>query len=154
MRIILVQDSYKKEEVIGALFPIIRRHANKLFSTNQVIFIKFTKLNKLTKGAIIIFYVSGEKVLIGESIVKKIDKMNPEKAWIEYWEKMFLDKKDYDQYIKMSPIENKARKMKELTVFSLSKLKKYEHPYPSVYPVTASGRYVTNKMMSKIKSMN
>ena len=98
--------------------------------------------------------MSGEKVLIGEGVVKKIEKMMPEKAWIEYGERIFLDKKNYDQYAKVSPIENKVRKMKELTVFSFCKLRKYENPQSSVYPVTAAGRYITNKMIAKIIRTN
>jgi hypothetical protein len=115
--------------------------------------VKFTKLN-LESGSTIVFYVSGEKLLIGEAKVGHIERLNPEVAWSRYKNRVFLDEEEYHEYAKISPISKEARKMSEVTVFELENIRKYRNPVRSIYPVTSSGRYLTREMIDKIRSFS
>ena len=124
-----------------------------MFRYNRDVFVKFTRLN-LDSGSTIVFYVSGEKLLIGEAKVDHIERLNPDIAWDRYKGRVFLDKEEYDEYAKISPISKEERKMCEITVFLLENIRKYKKPTRSVYPVTPSGRYLTSEMIRKIRSLN
>lgn len=143
----------RRIRVIGAIFPVSREHVSNLFSSNRDVFVKFTKLN-LESGSIIVFYVSGEKLLIGEAKVDHIERLSPGVAWDRYEGRVFLDKKEYDEYAETSPISKEKRKMSEITVFLLKNMRKYEKPTRSIYPVTSSGRYLTKEMIKKIRILS
>ena len=115
-------------------------------------FVKFTRLN-LDNVSIIVFYVSGEKLLIGEAKVGRIERLNPDVAWSRYKDRVFLDEEEYDEYVRISPISKEERKMSEVTVFELENMRKYKKPVRSLYPVTSSGRYLTKEMINKIRSL-
>lgn len=142
------------EEVVGAIFPILPEHVPNLFDKNRDVFVKFTKLTGLKNGSVIVFYVSREKTLIGEGKIREVEKLDPETTWSRYKERIFLDKEEYDSYIKISPIGKEERKMRELTVFTLEKMKKYRKPVESIYAVTPCGRYLTTKMIDEIRQLN
>ena len=124
-----------------------------MFRYNRDVFVKFTRLN-LDSGSTIVFYVSGEKLLIGDAKVDHIERLNPDVAWERYKGRVFLDKEEYDEYARISPISKEERKMSEITVFLLENIRKYKKPTRSIYPVTPSGRYLTSKMIKKIRSLN
>ena len=140
-------------KIIGAIFPVLREHVSNLFGRNRDVFVKFTRLN-LDSGSTIVFYVSGEKLLIGEARVGHIERLNPDVAWSRYKDRVFLDEEEYDQYVRISPISKEERKMSEVTVFKLENMRKYKKPVRSIYPVTSSGRYLTKEMINKIRSLS
>lgn len=143
----------RRTRVIGAIFPVSSEHVSNLFRYNRDVFVKFTILN-LESGSTIVFYVSGEKLLIGEAKVDHIERLNPDIAWDRYKSRIFLDEEEYNKYAKISPISKKERKMSEVTVFELENRKKYKKPTRAIYPVTPSGRYLTKKMIDKIRSLS
>jgi len=136
--------------VIGAIFPILRKHASELLDKNRTVFVKFTKLN-LKIGSTIVFYIPGEKLLVGEAKAGNIKKMDPVSVWRRYKNKLFLEKEEYDDYVKFSPVSREERKMKEITVFELKKVRTYEDVVRAFCPVTSSGRYLTKKMARQIR---
>lgn len=144
---------YSRTGIIGAIFPVLRDHVSNLFNGNRDVFVKFTRLN-LSSGSTIVFYVSGEKLLGGEAKVTHIEKLTPDVAWSCYKDRVFLDEESWKKYAKISPISKEERKMRKLTVFELKNIRKYRKPITSVYPVTASGRYLTREMIKKIRSLN
>lgn len=144
----------REKEIVGAIFPVLPEHVPNLFDHGRNVFVKFTKLTKLRIGSTIVFYVSREKVLVGEGRVKVIEKLNPEVAWARYRDRIFLDKEEFDFYIEISPISGEERKMRKLAVFALNKVKKYRKPFRSIYPVTASGRYLTKEMVNEIRELS
>ena len=137
---------------IGAIFPVLREHVSNLFGRGRDVFVKFTKLN-LESGAIIVFYVSREGLLIGEAKVGNIERLSPDAAWSRYKNRMFLDEEEYYQYVRISPVSKEKRKMSEVTVFELENMRKYKEPVRSIYLVTPSGRYLTKKMIKRIRSL-
>ena len=143
----------KWTKIIGAIFPVLREHVSNLFGRDRGVFVKFTKLN-LKSDSTIVFYVSGEKLLIGEAKVRHIEKLNPNAAWSRYKDRVFLDEEEYDKYVRVSPISKEERKMNEITVFELENVRKYKKPVRSIYPVTSSGRYLTKEMIDKIRSLS
>lgn len=143
----------KRIKKIGAIFPILREHSLNLFDRHRDVFAKFTKMN-LKSGSTIVFYVSHEKLLIGEAKVGHMERLNPDEAWSRYKDRMFLDEEEYDKYARFSPINKRRRKMSEITVFELDNVKKYKKLVRSIYPVTSSGRYLTKKMIDKIRSLS
>lgn len=141
----------RRIKIIGAIFPVLREHVSNLFGRDRDVFVKFTKLN-LERGSTVVFYVSGEKLLIGEAKVGHIERLNPDVAWSRYKNRVFLDEEEYHKYVKISPISKEERKMSEVTVFELENMRKYKKPVRSIYPVTSSGRYLTKEMIDNIRS--
>jgi hypothetical protein len=144
---------FRQIKVVGAIFPVLRKHVSNLFGGDRNVFVKFTKL-KLERGSIIIFYVSGEKMLIGETKVRHTERLNPYIAWSRYKDRIFLDEDEYNKYARVSPISKKQRKMRKVMVFELSNTRKFKRPVRSLYPVTSSGRYLTKEMNDKIRSLS
>ena len=138
------------KSVLGATFPISSGAVESLFDQKRNIFVKFTKFKKLEKGSKIVFYVSKEKKFIGEGTVAKVEKINPEIAWIRYGKQIFLNKSKYNQYVVKSPISGNDRKMTEITVFLLKNLRRYRKPIKCTYNVTPSGRYLTKEEYHRI----
>lgn len=117
-----------QKNIIGAIFPISIEHAKRLFDEKRNVFVKYTIMNKLEKNSKIIFYVSKEKVLMGEGTIEKIEKLQPEVAWARYGNQIFLNETEYQEYFSKSPIDGRKRKMVEITVFVLKNLKKFDLP--------------------------
>jgi hypothetical protein len=65
-----------------------------------------------------------------------------------------LDEEEYYSYTEISPISKEERKMRELTIFILNRVKRYEKPVRSIYPVTSSGRYLTKEMVDEIRKFS
>lgn len=143
----------RRIKIFGAIFPVLRKHVSDLFDGNRNVFVKFTKLN-LPNDSIIVFYVSGEKLLIGEAKVRLTERLDPFVAWSRYKNRIFLVKEEYEDYVRVSPIGKKERRMEKITVFELENLRKYKKPAQSIYPVTSSGRYLTKEMVDKIRSLS
>ena len=141
-----------RNEMIGAIFPVLPEHVSNLFGGDRNVFVKFTKLN-LRSGSTIVFYVSREKLLIGEAKVGHVERLNPDVAWSRYKNRVFLDEEGYDKYVRVSPVSKEERKMSKVTVFELKNARKYKRPVRSIYPVTSSGRYLTKEMIDKIRSL-
>ena len=76
------------DKIIGAIFPVLRKHVSNLFGGDRDVFVKFTKL-KLRNGSVIVFYISGEKLLSGEAKVRHIERLNPDVAWSRYKDRVF-----------------------------------------------------------------
>jgi hypothetical protein len=135
-------------KTIGAIFPVQQEHALRLFDHGDV-FVKFTNLHLHNKFTII-FYVCGQKVMIGEARIKKIQKLDPTVAWSYYGDRIFLNEEEYVEYVSFSPVNKQKRKMKEITVLELENLRKYKMSVKSTYAITSSGRYLTKEMLVNI----
>jgi len=139
------------DKTVGAIFPILPEHVSRLFEEKRDVFVKFTKFTNFRSGSVIVFYVSREKFLIGEGEIKYFERLDPEIAWSVYGDRIFLDKKDYGRYARISPVEKVNRKKKEITIFILRNICKYEKPVKLDYAITPSGRYLTKKMFEDIR---
>jgi hypothetical protein len=139
-----------RQRAIGVIFPILQEHVLKLFSSGKDVFVKFTNLN-LENNFVIVFYVSGEKQLIGEGKITNVTRLDPNLAWARYNGRIFLDEEEYFQYVDISPISKNKRKMTEITVMELRNIRRYRKPVDSIEPVTSSGRYLTKQMLNNIR---
>lgn len=130
------------EELAGFVFPIGSQHANSIFEKRKDVFVKFGRLRKLQAGAKAVFHVSGEKLLIGEAIIKNIERMTPEEVWKKYGTRLFLTRAELLEYARKSPL-GKERRKKELTVYVLAKVQKYKKPILPKRRMTIAGYYIT-----------
>lgn len=138
---------------MGAIFPISSENVMPLFDEGKTIFVKYTKFRKLEKGSKIVFYVSKEKILIGEGTAEKIEMVSPEIAWARYGKEMFLNKMQYNRYVTKSPVSGRNREMEEITVFVLKNLTKYRNPVQwKHHNITPSGRYLTREKYQRIRT--
>ena len=104
------------QKIVGFIFPIRSQHASLIFEKRKDVFAKFgVKLKKLRAGSKAAFHVSAEKILIGEAIIERIERMTPEIAWEKYGPRLFLTKDELIEYARKSPLGSEGRK-KELTV--------------------------------------
>jgi len=129
---------------VGAIFPVLEEHVSNIFNGDHDVFVKFTKM-KLKKGILLIFYVSRKKVLMGQAKIKNVEKLHPNVAWSLYNNRIFLNHKEYKKYVEISPISGKKRKMKEISAFTLTNIKKYDTPVLSTLAVTSAGRYISKR---------
>lgn len=136
--------------IVGAIFPISSKHANRIFDEGRNIFAKYTKFKELKKNSKIIFYVSKERRLFGEGTINTIEKLDPKTAWDRFGQEFFLDKDEFEQYTIKSPIEGKNRVTPEITVYLLRSLRKYTKSDQFSTGMTPAGRYVTNEEYEKI----
>jgi len=129
--------------ISGAIFPILSENVKSLFDEKKKAFVKFTKFLRLEGGSKIIFYTSGK--LVGEGTIERIERMEPQTAWIRYKNQIFLTKDQYDKYAVRSPVSGEERRIVTITIFFLKKLKKYKKPLQSIFKITPAGRYLTSE---------
>lgn len=128
---------------VGYVFPIRPQHAKSIFDNGKEVFCKFgRKLTKLKAGGKAVFYVSGEKLLIGEATIESIDRMTPEEAWEKYGTRLFLTRAELLEYARKTYF-GENRTTKELTVYVLTKVKKYKKPKLPKQIMTMAGHYIT-----------
>lgn len=131
------------------IFPVRPGHVSRFFDEERDVFVKFIKM-KLKKGMLLVFYVSKEMVLAGEAKITKVEQLHPDVAWDRYGDRIFLNKEEYDKYVGVSPIGGEERKMKDVSVLSLSSFRKYDPAFRSPLSITPSGRYITTEMYNEI----
>jgi len=131
------------QEIVGFVFPIRSHHANSIFEKGKDVFFKFgIELTKLKAGAKALFYISGEKFLIGEAIIKSIERMTSEEVWEKYGIRLFLTRAQLLEYARKTSLGEK-RKRKELSVYVLTKVKKYKKKIFPKRRMTIAGYYIT-----------
>jgi len=134
---------------IGVVFPIMREHVDRIFGEQKNVFVKFSHFKNLTEGSKIVFHVSGEKVLVGEGVIKTVQKLDPKDAWARYHNRIFLSNDEYNDYITKSPVGE--RKSKTITVLVLHKLRRFKKPIPPRRRMTYAGYYITQNDYEHIK---
>jgi len=133
------------DTIIGAIFPLSKFHINRFLKDKKTIFVKFTRFSQLKRGSKIIFYVSGEKLLVGEGTIENIEVLDTKTAWSRYYQQIFLTKDEYEQYVTTSPTTSENRKANIITLFTLKNLKAFKTPTKSTKPITPSGCYITKE---------
>jgi len=137
------------ESVIGAVFSISPEHAVRIFDEGRTVFVKYTNFKRLDRNSRIVFFLSKEKRLVGEGIIEKTEKANPEDVWARYRRRIFLNKSEYDQYVTNSPIGGRNRKSEAITVFVLKDLMTYKKTDQLTYRVTPAGCYLAKREYEK-----
>lgn len=119
----------------------MREYIDRMFDERKDVFVKFSHFKNLTEGSKIVFHVSGEKMLVGEGIVKKVEKLDPKHAWVRYHNRIFLTKDEYNNYITKSPVGK--RESKTIMVLVLHKLRRFKKSIPPRRRMTYTGYYIT-----------
>jgi len=63
------------DKTIGAVFPINSSQASRFFDEGRRVFVKFTNMSNFKTNSKIVFYVTKEKVLVGEGTIKTVQRM-------------------------------------------------------------------------------
>lgn len=137
------------DRIVGAIFPISKPHVIRFLKGKKTIFVKFTRFKQLKKGSKIIFYVSGEKLLIGEGTIENIEVLDTKTAWRHHNQEIFLTKEEYESYVTMSPTTSENRKASYITLFTLENLKEFRTLTRPAKPITPSGCYMTKEEYKK-----
>ena len=137
--------SKSERRITGYLFPIPHRFVERLFSGDKDVFVKASarvrRFRFLVAGNTIVFYDSDSHVLVGEASVKKIECAGPSTIWDEYHSRIFLEKREFEEYLAKAPL-GPRKKAIFMTAFVLEKSKKYPKPQIAPKRVTPSGYYL------------
>jgi hypothetical protein len=138
----------KDKKIIGVIYALPEKLANKIFNQKKDIFIKFlahkTNNTKLERGHKLLIYVSGSnKKIIGEAIIKDIKFLSIKELMKKFQNRILLNKKELKNY-------SLFRRDKSLLVLILHKIKRYKKESSINFPITMNGRYITQKEYKKI----
>jgi len=64
---------------------------------------------------------------------------------------IFLNEKDYEAYVNISPISKQKRKSKTINVYHLKSLNKFKKPIDCNYKITSAGQYISKEEYQTIK---
>ena len=130
-------------QIIGVVYPIPLQYINRIFIQRRNIFVKYIRgtRTKIQSGHKAIFYAShGSKEIVGEGTIESIKFLTPDEAWQKYGEKIFLNRKELNEYTTRQPKRTSTKKM---LVLELRELKKYEKGITYPRPITMTGEYIT-----------
>jgi hypothetical protein len=138
----------EKKEIMGVIYALPQKLAERIFEKNKNIFVKFmthnTKNIKLEeKDKLLIYLSNSNKKIMGEATIKKIEFLYVKELKKKYLGEVFINNKELNFY-------TKGRENKLLMVLRLEKIKKYPQEKYVSYPISMSGKYITRKDYKKI----
>ena len=140
------------ERIVGVIYPVPGDIVDALFSGGSKVFVKYIphKSTRLVKGNKVFFYASkGLKSLVGEGVIESIEFLSPENVLDKYSDLLFLNREQFDGYVKMRPTRDPS---KEILTLKLVKIKKYKKPIECEKAITMAGRYVSSQEYSNLIS--
>ena len=133
----------QRTKVRGAVFPVPHQFMERLFSNEKDVFVKLMRLRFLKAGQRIVFYDSGVHRLVGEAKIQNVVYDDPKPIWEDYGNRIFLDKKEFDEYINISPLGYPRRYGRvKLTAIIFKNAHRYRTPMPSSRRMTIAGHYL------------
>lgn len=132
-------------QIIGVVYPIPLQYVNRIFLQKRNVFVKYIRgtNTKIQSGHKVIFYAShGLKEVVGEGTIDSIEFLTPDEVWQKHGEKIFLDKKELQEYTFSQPNRTSTKKM---LVITLRKLKKYKNGIKYLRRITMTGEYLTKE---------
>jgi len=133
------------EKVKGIVFPVPHKFIAPIFSGKKDVFIKLRvgRFKLLKAKQKIIFYDSGIHKLVGQAKILSIHIDKPNIIWEMYGNRIFLEKKDFEKYIKISPLGHfRNLERSKLTAIVYSNPHKYSKPKESHRRMTIAGFYL------------
>ena len=138
------------KDIIGIIYPLPEKVLNYMFSNKKDIFVKYLTHNytrksklKLNKHMKLLFYQSGgNKEIIGEADIKKIEHMKIDEVKKKYMDRLMAPLKNITIY-------SQGREDKTLIVIHLQNLKKFIIPVKCRKRITMTGQYITRSMITK-----
>jgi len=128
--------------VYAVIYPVPKTFINSLFGSETVVFLKYTTheviSDNLESCEKVIFYESkGEKKLVGEGIINKMELLTVDKILEKYRKDLFLTEDELRSYSK--------NRNKKPIVFTLKNPYRYDKGIKSEEPITMGGKYITKK---------
>jgi hypothetical protein len=120
---------------LAIVYPLLPEHIERLLKGKNI-FCKYVgeRPPNVTVGGKLIFYQSGgEKHLVGEAIIDRIEFMTPESIVKEFRDRLFITPDELDKYRGDRP------ESKKLLVLFLSQVRKYKTPLKPPKVVTMAG---------------
>jgi len=122
------------------VYPVPKKFTNSLFGFGKRVYLKYTTHEVISKNLQeckkLIFYESrGNKKLIGEGNIEKIELLSLDEVLKKYKGNIFLNEEQLNSY--------SNGRTKKPVVFTLKKLIKYEDGIRIDIPITMGGKYIT-----------
>jgi hypothetical protein len=134
----------KMNKMRGVIYPIPNSLTSRLFDGKTNVFAKCISHNstKLLPKHKVIFYASrGQKKLVGEGTIEKIEFLAPDVIVAKYEKTLFLGKDEFLTYVG-------CRNM--ILTLTLKDLVKYPHSLNYYKPITMTGQYISNEEYNAI----
>lgn len=136
--------------IIGAVYPIPVEFVSRLFDEGRDVFVKYLprSTTRLKRGSKILFYASGgNRELVGEGVIAQIEFLKTEDVISKFGDRLFLSKKELEEYTKSQPSRSLS---KPLLVLTFKEIHKYPKAIKYRKPMTMAGRYVTISEYNRI----
>jgi hypothetical protein len=147
-------------EIIGVTFPLQKKFIDRFFIQKKTVFIKpATIFSQLRTGMELFLYQSRQDTgFVGVATIKSVTlSEDPATFYDKFGTKIFLTRKELDDYIEMSKrwrTSSKNPKKKKWIAIELNNIKKYENVIKPKRFVTVSGRYITKEEELEITNLN
>jgi len=131
-------------KMIGVVYAVPLELTNRLFDGKTKVFVKVTghESTKLLPKHKIVFYAShGEKKLIGEGVIEKVEFLNPTQILSKYKQDLFIDEQEFLNYV---------GKRQRILTLQLRGLKKYHKSIQSNEVITMAGKYLTSEQYESL----
>jgi len=138
-------------ELVGVIYPIPLPYVSRVFAEKRNVFVKYlthSTSTKLTPRKKILFYAShGQKEIVGEAVIKKIEFLSPMEVLEKYGAKVFLKSDELMSYVSQQSSRTASKKM---LVLVLSQLREYSKGVKWKKPISMAGEYLTKENYSTL----
>ena len=133
----------QESKIKGYLFPIPHKFLERLFSGEKDVFVKVGHYRFLAPDHSVVFYDSDQHMTVGEAKIVRSSNGSPSAIWKEYNARIFLQEKEFKEYVARSPLGPRKQKEKIMTALVLGRLHRYSSPRKPQRRVTPAGYYIT-----------
>jgi hypothetical protein len=130
------------KKIVGAVFPVPHEGVKRLLSGKSDVFAKFGKFRHLAEGQRMLFYDSSVHGIVGEATIEQVIHTDPLDVRERFMERLFLTRKEFDNYVTMSPLGPRKVKNKIMTVCILKNPKEYSRPKGPSKKMNMIGHYL------------
>lgn len=135
------------KEIYAVIYPIPKTYTSGLFESSRLVYLKYTPheviSDNLKRCKKLLFYESkGEKKVVGEGEIEKIELLSLEEVLRKYEEELFLNKKELYSYAD-------GREKKPL-VFKLKNTQRFEEEIKLKNPITMGGKQLTKEEYNQL----
>ena len=138
-----------RNDIIGVIFPIFRRHFQRLLDDEKTVFVKFVAraFRRLRSGSRLFFYESrGNKEIVGEARVVDINSGTPDELLRKFGKNLILTRRELEEY-------TGDRRTKEMLVLVVRNARKYAIPLRLNKSVSMAGLYMTKEMYRGMRTV-
>lgn len=135
---------FSMSKVAGVVFPIPLQFINRIFDKKRNVFARYlphpTFARLAPRSRLFLYASHGQKEIVGEALIRKIEFLTPDELLKKYGEKVFLSRDELMNYTSQRPSRTTSKKM---LVLILSKPRKYLKGIRYSGHMTMAGEYLT-----------